>query len=65
MCTYHFLKKKIVEWICGNSIAEIGGKKKVGCNWFVAMLLPKQREKFMAMSLLKMRGKKKIIVAEI
>ena len=29
MCTYHFLKKKIVEWICGNSIAEIGGKKKL------------------------------------
>ena len=28
MCTYHFSKKKkIVEWICGNGIAEIGGKK--------------------------------------
>ena len=27
MCTYHFFKKKkIVEWICGNGITEIGGK---------------------------------------
>ena len=28
MCTYHFLKKKKkkVEWICGNAIAEIGEK---------------------------------------
>ena len=24
-----FLEKKIVEWICGNVIAEIGGKKKL------------------------------------
>ena len=24
-----FLKKKIVEWICGNGIAEIGGKKNL------------------------------------
>ena len=30
VCTYHFLKKKkIVEWNCGNDIAEIGGKKIV------------------------------------
>ena len=30
MCTYHFLKKKKnVEWICGNGIAKIGGKKNV------------------------------------
>ena len=27
MCTYHFFKKKNVEWICGNDIAEIGEKK--------------------------------------
>ena len=27
VCTYHFLKKKKVEWNCGNDIAEIGGKK--------------------------------------
>ena len=29
MCTYHFLKKKIVDWNCGNGIAEIGGEKIV------------------------------------
>ena len=30
MYTYHFLnKKKIVEWICGNGIAEIRGKEKL------------------------------------
>ena len=30
MCTYHFLKKKkFVEWICGNSIAEIREKEKL------------------------------------
>ena len=29
MCTYHFLKKKNVEWNCGNGIAEIGWKKKL------------------------------------
>ena len=68
MCTYHFSKKKkkIVEWICGNGIAEIRGKKIVAiCLWqchcwnkgkkFVAIV---------AMSLPKMGGKK-IVVAEI
>ena len=29
MCTFHFSKKKFVEWNCGNDIAEIGGKKKL------------------------------------
>ena len=37
-------KKKIVEWICGNGIAKIGGKKNC-CNWFVAMPLPKMEGK--------------------
>ena len=32
-----------MEWICGNGIAEIGGKKNC-CNWFVAMPLPKMGE---------------------
>ena len=44
-------QKKIVELICGNGIAKIGGKK-ICCNWFVAMPLPK------------MEGKK-IVVAKI
>ena len=36
------IKKKKKKWqlICGNGIAEIGGKKNC-CNWFVAMVLPK------------------------
>ena len=34
-----FQKKKIVEWICENGIAEIGKKK------FVVMSLPKMRGK--------------------
>ena len=29
VCIYHFSKKKNVEWICGDGIAEIGGKKKL------------------------------------
>ena len=45
VCTYHFLKKKNVKWICGNDITEIGGKKNC-CNWFEAMPLPKQGGKF-------------------
>ena len=39
------IKKKIVEWICGNGIAKIGGEKNC-CNWFVAMPFPKQGKKF-------------------
>ena len=42
MCTYHFSKKKNVEWNCDNGITEIGGKKNCP-NWFVAMSLPKLR----------------------
>ena len=33
-----------MEWICGNGIAEIGGKKNC-YNWFVAMPLLKQEGK--------------------
>ena len=31
VCTYHFSNKKKKKWqlICGNGIAEIGGKKKL------------------------------------
>ena len=43
VCTCHFLKrlklkKKKKKWqlICGNGIAEIGGKKNC-CNWFVGI----------------------------
>ena len=46
-------KKKIVEWIYGNDIADIGENFFFFCcNWFVAMPLPKM-------------GGKKIVVAEI
>ena len=56
-------QKKIVELICGNGIAKIGGKK-ICCNWFVAMPLLKQEKFFfflaiVAMPLPKMEGKKK------
>ena len=49
--------------ICGNGITEMGGKKN-NSNWFVAMLLPKWKEKkcgnwFVAMELSKWKGKKK------
>ena len=33
-------EKKLLKLVCGNSIAEIGGKKNYG-NGFVAMTLPK------------------------
>ena len=39
-----FLKKKKWQLICGNGIAEIEGKK-IYCNGFVAMTLPKQYKK--------------------
>ena len=64
MCTYHFFKKKkkkIVKWICGNGIAEIGGEKKLlqlVCGNAIAEI----RGKFVAivaMPLPKMGGKKK------
>ena len=35
---------KKVEWNCGNDIAEIGGKKFY-FSWFLAIPLPKLREK--------------------
>ena len=38
------LWQKKVEWNCGNGIAKLGGKK-IYSSWFVAMPLPKLREK--------------------
>ena len=38
------LWQKKVEWNCGNGIAELAGKK-IYSSWFVAMPLPKLREK--------------------
>ena len=67
VCTFHFSKKKkIVEWNCGNDIAEIGGKK-ICSNWFMAMSLPKLRGKkcgneFVAISLLKQDEKKIVAI---
>ena len=57
-------KKKIVEWICGNDIAKIGGGKnllQLVCGNAIAEMGGK---KFVAMPLPKM-GEKKIVVAEI
>ena len=50
-----------MEWICGNGIAEIEGKKNCD-NLIVAMPLPKQGKKIVTivtMALPKMWGKKK------
>ena len=38
------MTKKKVKWNCGNDIAEIGGKK-IYFSWFLAIPLPKLREK--------------------
>ena len=61
-------QKKIVELICGNGIAKIGGKK-ICCNWFVAMPLLKQEKFFFfgncGNAIAKNGRKKKIMVAEI
>ena len=49
----------MVEWICDNDIAEIGGKKKLlqlVCGNVIAEI---GRKTFVAMSLLKMGRKKK------
>ena len=53
-----------MEWICGNGIAEIGGKKNC-CNWFVAMPLPKQGGKNLWQCHCRKWEEKKIVVAKI
>ena len=58
MCTYHFSKKKIVEWICGNGIAEIGGEKKL-LQLVCGNAIAKIGGKFVAIPLSKKGGKKK------
>ena len=52
------LKKKFVEWICDNSIAEIGGKKNL-LQLVYGNAIAEIGGKIMAMPLPKMGGKKK------
>ena len=63
MCTHIISQKKnFVEWICDNGIAEIGKKKnllQLVCGNAIVEIGGKN---FVAMSLLKMGGKKKIVV---
>ena len=61
MCTYHFSKKKNVEWICGNGIIKIGGKKglQLVCGNAIAEIGEKKFVAIVAMPLPKMGGKKK------
>ena len=56
VCTFHFSKKKFVEWNCGNDIAEIGGKKKLlqlVCDNAIAEIEGKKKcgNEFVAMAL--------------
>ena len=51
-------KKKIVEWICGNDIAEIGGEKKL-LQLVCGNAIAKIGGKFVAIPLSKKGGKKK------
>ena len=59
-------KKKIVEWICGNGIAEIRGKKKL-LQLVCGNAIAKIRGEFVAIVTIPLpkMGGKKIVVAEI
>ena len=61
MSTYHFSKKKKVEWNCGNGIAKIRGKKLFMsvCGNAIAEIGGKKIVAIVAMPLPKMGGKKK------
>ena len=54
-------KKKIVEWICGNGIAEIGGGKIVAIDLWQCHFRNRGKKfvAIVAMPLPKMEGKKK------
>ena len=63
-----FLKKKKVEWNCGNGIAKIGGKKNLFmlvCGNAIVEIGGKKIVAFVAMPLPKIWEEKKIVVAKI
>ena len=61
MCRYHFLKtKKIVEWICGNGIAKIGGKIFFWLQLVCGNVIAEIEGKFCDNAIAEIGGKKKI-----